>query len=467
MQKFKPVNNEQLYLLPPSVEDFIPAGHLARVINDVVETIDVKAIETKYSSLGQKSYHPHLLLKLLFYGYSTGIRSGRKIASACEQDTAFMYLAAMYKPDFRTINDFRKNNIEFIEQSFVHIVQLCKGLGMCKAGMIILDGTKLKANASAEKTKSKEKYEQWLERIDTDIKIILDEAAQTDEAEDKEYGDSRGDELPKGLHSKQKLKDKISEVLKQMTNNKEKINLTDNEAKYIRNKGCIDLNYNCQAAITEDGIVVGAYTSNNCSDRPETIKSVNIAEQNTKEQYKEILADSGFASYDAFEQLYNRNKIIYIPDQQMNTEAEKEQNPYHRNHFVYNKEKDCFICPENKELPFCKNNTHKGNKQQSKVYICKDCPACEKQPLCTKGKYRQLHVEKREFLRHEIRERLNSGEGKLKYLKRLRIESVFGNIKHNLNYLHLYLKGIKKTTAEWQLICIGHNLKKIHQFKMN
>lgn len=467
MQKFKPVNNEQLYLLPPSVEDFIPAGHLARVINDVVETIDVKTIETKYSFLGQKSYHPHLLLKLLFYGYSIGIRSGRKIASACEQDTAFMYLAAMYKPDFRTINDFRKNNTEFILQSFVHIVQLCKGLGMCKAGMIILDGTKLKANASAEKTKSKEQYEQWLERIDTDMKTILNEAAQTDEAEDKEYDDGRGDELPKGLLSRQRLKDKISEVLKQMSNNKVKINLTDNEAKYIKNKGCIDLNYNCQAAITEDGIIVGAYTSNNCSDRPETIKSVNIAEQNTKEQYNEILADSGFASYDAFEQLYNRNKIIYIPDQQMNAEAEKEQNPYHRNHFVYNEQKDCFICPENKELPFCKNNTHKRNKQQSKVYICKDCPECEKQPLCTKGKYRQVHVEKREFLRHEIRERLNSKEGKLKYLKRLRIESVFGNIKHNLNYLHLYLKGIKKTTAEWQLICIGHNLKKIYQFKMN
>ena len=466
MEKFKPLTNEQLYLLPPSVEDFIPAGHLARVINDVVETIDVKAIELKYSFLGQKSYPPHLLLKLLFYGYSTGTRSGRKIAAACEQDTAFMYLAAMYKPDFRTINDFRKINIEFIQQSFVHIVQLCKGLGMCNAGVIILDGTKLKANANAARTKNKEQYEQWLERIDTDIKTILDEAAQTDEKEDKQYGDNRGDELPKALHSKQKLKEKIKQVLEQMNSNKERINLTDNEAKYIKNNGSIDLNYNCQAAVTEDGIIVGAYTSNNCSDRPETIKSVNIAEQNTKEECKEILADSGFASFDAFEELNNRNKIIYIPDQQMNTEAEKEQNPYHRNHFVYNEEKDCFICPENKELPFYSNSKHKRTKQQSRVYICKDCPACEKQTLCTKGKYRQIHVEKREALRQQIRERLNSVEGKLKYLKRMRIESIFGNIKHNLNYVHLYLKGIRKTTAEWQLICIGHNLKKIHQLKM-
>lgn len=119
MEKFKPINNDQLFLLPPSVEDFISENHLARVIKEVVETIDVSSIASRYSHLGQKSYHPHLLLKLLFYGYSIGIRSGRKIASACESDTAFMYLANMYRPDFRTINDFRKDNIEFVQTAFV------------------------------------------------------------------------------------------------------------------------------------------------------------------------------------------------------------------------------------------------------------------------------------------------------------------------------------------------------------
>jgi len=467
MEKFKPVNNDQLYLLPPSVEDFIPTTHLARVINEVVETIDVTEIEAKYSYLGQKSYHPHLLLKLLFYGYSIGIRSGRKIAAACESDTAFMYLSSMYKPDFRTINDFRKDNTDFIQKAFVHVVQLCKGLGMCTAGMLILDSTKLKANASADRSKNKEQYEQWLERIDTDIKNILDEAAKTDEEEDRQYGEKRGDELPEALRSKQKLKEKIRQVLEQMKDEKERINLTDNEAKFISNNGRIDLNYSCQTAISEDGIIVSAYTTNCASDRTATITSVNNAEQTTHDLYEEILADSGFASFDNYEELNNRNKIIYIPDQQVNTEAEKEQNPYHRSHFVYAQEEDHFVCPENKVLPFYGSHTHKKNKQQSNVYRCSDCPSCDKQTLCCiKGKYRQIHVQKREFLRRQIRERLNSIEGKLKYRKRMRIESVFGNIKHNLNYVHLYLKGIEKTTAEWQLICIGHNLKKIYKFKM-
>lgn len=462
MQKFKPVNNEQLFLLPPSVEDFIPSGHLAKVIDDVVETIDVSIIEAKYSYLGQKSYPPHLLLKLLFYGYSIGIRSGRKIAAACESDTAFMYLASMYKPDFRTINDFRKDNIDFIQRAFIHIVQLCKGLGMSKAGTLIIDSTKLKANASGDRSKNKEQYEQWLKRIDTDIKQMLEEAGQTDALEDQQYGDKRGDELPEALRSKQKLKEKIKEVLAQMENEKGRINLTDTEAKFIKNNGKIDVNYSCQTAITEDGIIVSAYTSNCSSDRPETIKVVNIAELNTGENYKEILADSGYATFDNYEHLDKMNKIIYIPDQQLNTEAEKEQNPYHRNHFIYNEQKDCFVCPENKELPFYSISMPKRKKQQNIVYKCNDCHNCDKQTLCTKGKYRQIYVEKREFLRQQIRKRLNSIEGNLTYKKRMRIESVFGNIKHNLNYVHLYLKGIKKTSAEWQLICIGHNLKKIH-----
>lgn len=466
MEKFKPVNNEQLYLLPPSVEDFIPAGHLARVINDVAETIDVREIAAKYSVLGQKSYSPHLLLKLLFYGYSIGIRSGRKIAVACEQDTAFMYLASMYKPDFRTINDFRKNNLAFIQHAFIHIVRLCKSMGMGKVGTLILDGTKLKANASADRSKNKEQYDQWLERIDTDIKKMLEEAAATDKQEDELYGNKRGDELPKELQSKQRLKEKIQQALVDMKNEDQRINLTDKEAKFIRSRKGIDLNYNCQAAITEDGLIVSAYTSNNCSDRKETIKSVCTAEQTTQDIYTDVLADSGYASFDNYEELTKQGKTLYIPDQQMNIEAELEKNLYHRNHFVYNKEKDCYVCPENKELIFCRNSFHKLNKQKSTVYICKDCPACEKQKLCTKGKYRQLHVQTREILRQQIRERLNSLEGKLKYLKRMRIESVFGNIKHNLNYMHLYLKGLEKTTAEWQLICIGHNLKKIYKLKM-
>jgi transposase len=318
------------------------------------------------------------------------MRSGRNIAAACESDTAFMFLAAMYKPDFRTINDFRKDNIDFIQKAFIHVVQLCKGLGMCKAGTLIIDSTKLKANASADRSKTKQQYEQWVERIDTDIKNILDEAAQIDEEEDKQYGEKRGDELPEVLRSKQKLKEKIKEVLEQMNGEKERINLTDKEAKFIKGNGKIDVNYSCQTAISEDGIIVSAYTSNCPSDRTATITSVNNAEETTQEIYTEILADSGYASFDNFEELNDRDKVIYIPDQQMNIEAEKEDNPYHRNHFIYNREKNCFVCPENKELPFYSNSTHKEQNSKARYISAKIALHVKSNPFVQKentGKY--------------------------------------------------------------------------------
>lgn len=108
MAKFKPYRKDQFYLLPPSLEDYIPEGHMARLVYEIAERLDTAKIEDKYSELGQNTYHPRILLKLLFYAYATGVRSGRKIAAGCESDTAYMYLAEMYRPDFRTINDFRR-----------------------------------------------------------------------------------------------------------------------------------------------------------------------------------------------------------------------------------------------------------------------------------------------------------------------------------------------------------------------
>jgi len=226
MAKFKPYRKDQYYLLPPNLEDYVPEGHMTRLIYEIVEGLDTSQIESKYSELGQNTYHPKILLKLLFYGYATGVRSGRKIAARCESDTAYMYLSEMYRPDFRTINDFRKNNLKEIEGYFVEIIRLCKELGMIKIGEISIDGTKMKANASAMKTLALASYQEWLNNIEQEIKEILKEAEETDQREDSIYGKNRGDELPEGIRVKEALKTKIKEVLTKFKNEEEKINLT-------------------------------------------------------------------------------------------------------------------------------------------------------------------------------------------------------------------------------------------------
>ena len=122
MPKFKPYRKDQVMLFPKTIDEYVPQDHLARIICHIVEELDTSSIEDTYSPLGQNTYPPKILIKLLFYGYATGVRSGRKIAAKCETDTAYIYLAQMYNPDFRTINDFRKNHLVQLSSYFVDIL---------------------------------------------------------------------------------------------------------------------------------------------------------------------------------------------------------------------------------------------------------------------------------------------------------------------------------------------------------
>ncbi len=121
-------------LFPKTIDEYVPQNHLARLIHHIVEELNTSTIEDTYSQLGQNTYHPKLLIKLLFYGYATGERSGRKIAAKCETDTAYIYLAQMYHPDFRTINDFRKNHLRQLSDYFVTILRMCRELDLISVG---------------------------------------------------------------------------------------------------------------------------------------------------------------------------------------------------------------------------------------------------------------------------------------------------------------------------------------------
>ena len=466
MSKFKAANAAQLFLLPPSVEDYVPEGHLARLIDEVVDTLDTRAIEAKYSLLGQKSYHPKLLIKLLFYGYSRGVNSGRKIASLCESDTAYMYLARQYRPDFRTINDFRKNNIKSIETFFVDILRMCVKLGLGKVGSLIMDSTKLRANASGNKSRDKVGYQRWQQKLSEQIKEGLAQGVKEDEEEDEIFGENRGDELPEELRKKASLKSKIQQVLEELKKEDEKVNLTDTDAKFIKDKSVLSLNYSCQVGITEDRLIVAAYATNEASDKKQLSKIIEHAEKNVQRNFNVVLADSGYASYDNYQWLEEKAKTAYIPDQEFVSEKKKQTNPYHRNHFIYQAQTDCYLCPQGKPLIFQSNYENKKLKQQSRIFQGTQCHQCQVKSSCTSAACRTIHQELREHLRAKARSNLTSEQGKKLYGKRKStIESVFGNLKHNLKYRMFQLRGLLKVNSEFLLMCIAHNLKLIHQIK--
>jgi len=427
MAKFKPYRKDQLHLLPPCLEDYVPEGHLARLVYEVVEGLDTSVIEDKYSELGQNTYHPKFFLKLFFYGYATGVRSGRKIAARCETDTAYMYLAEMYRPDFRTINDFRKNHLSLIEGYFVDIVKMCKELGMVKVGELTIDGSKLKANAASRMSKGKAGYEAWLERIEEEIKEILREADEVDAEEDQLYGEQRGDELPKELQTKISLKEKIEEILGQWKGEeREKINLTDRDSRFMKErKGVITPSYNCQVAVVEGQVIVGVDAVVEENDRKQLVPMVEQAEANVAGGVKEVIADSGYASYDNYEYLSTHQKTGYIPDQYFEKmkhgDYQSLENKYHKENFRYDGERDVYICPEGKELRFYKERDSDEGVIPRKQWIYKgeDCVHCSVSAQCSKAKYRTIAREKREPLQEDVRRRLLSEEGKEKYKKRL------------------------------------------------
>ena len=461
--KFKSIENDQLFLLPPTIGDFIPEGHLARVISEIVDTFDTNKIEAGYSYQGQKSYHPKLLIKLWVYGYATGALSGRKIATKCETDTAWMYLTGMHRPDFRTINDFRKDNIKSFEGYFVAVIKLCKELGMANVGTIALDGTKIRANASARKMMDRDMYIQWLGKVEDELTALTKEADRINDSEEKALKDQRGDELPIEIRKKEVLRKKIQEAIEELKNREGgRTNLTDEDVRLIKSAGQIKPNYNCQGAVTEDGILVAAYVSTNASDKEQLMPLIDQAEQNTGNLVESILADSGYSSYANYEWLDEKKKTAYIPDQEYEHRDKLKSEPYDKSNFIYNSEKDNYLCPQGKELVFDRIVFNRTRKQKLRLYNGTQCSSCSVKSHCTSAKARQINQDFREPLRERVRKLLDSPQGKAIYKKRMSwIEPIWGNIKFNKMITMFHLRGLDKVNGEWMLIALASNIQKM------
>ena len=461
--KFKSIQNDQLFLLPPTIGEFIPEGHLARVIGEIVDTLDTVKIEERYSYQGQKSYHPKLLIKIWIYGYATGTLSGRKIAAKCETDTAWMFLTGMHRPDFRTINDFRKDNIKSFESYFIAVIKLCKELGMAKVGKVALDGTKIRANASSGKMMDKEMYIQWLGKVEDELAALTKEADRINEKEEKELKDQRGDEIPKEIRKKETLRKKIQEAIEELKNREGgKTNSTDEDAKLIKSAGQIKPNYNCQGAVTEDGILVGAYVSTNASDKEQLMPLIDQVEQNTGDRVDIILADSGYSSYANYEWLDQQKKTAYIPDQEHERRDKLKAEPYDKSNFIYNALADNYVCPQGKELIFSGISFNRTRKQKLRIYKGTQCTKCPEKMNCTSASARQINQDFREPLRERVRNLLDSQDGKRVYRKRMSmIEPIWGNIKFNKLITMFHLRGLDKVNGEWMLIAIANNIQKL------
>jgi len=310
---FKPYNQDQMFLFPKSLKDFIPKGHLVYFINDIVEKFDLSPIIQKYSKNGCRAYAPVMLTKILFYAYCVGAYSSRKIAQILEADVFFMYLSAMQRPDFRTISDFRKNHLKELSEFFVQVLRMCQELGMVKFGHISLDGSKVKANASKHKAMSYGRMKKKKDELEREVEELLRRANEIDEEEDAEYGDKRGDELPEELAFKEKRLQKIEEAMQRLEEeakqegkarpeDKKQISFTDPESKIMKTHHGFQYTYNAQCAVDETNqVIVAQDVTNEVPDRPNLVPMMKKVEKDTGKKLEKFSADNGYLSLESGE----------------------------------------------------------------------------------------------------------------------------------------------------------------------
>lgn len=461
---------KQFMLFFSNPKDVLGENHLSFIVDDIVEQMNLSSLPNKQNTVGAPCYDYRLLIKILFYGYAIGTFSSRQLMKATRENIAYLYLTRQQIPNFRTISDFRKNHRIFLEECFVRIVKSAKEIGLIKLGLVSLDSTKIRANASNQKTFSQDELKEQKIRIEE----AIEEAIKVDATEDKLYGeDKTGDELPDDLKDRKKRLEKIKQALnKSKEQNKEKINLTDNDANFMKDSKIIQTNYNCHLTVeNKSKLILSQKVVTTPADVSELKTQVKTIEDTFNETPKELLTDSGYYSVDNIGYLQEKRIKAYIPHprdaRNMKDKFKDKQNLLDKSFFQYNRIKDQYICPQ--------GNILRKKTVQSKngltIYQAKGCPQCVKKKLClrSKAKFRSIaRYTTKENLIIKMRNRLITKTGKAKYAQRApTVETPFAHFKKNLGFRQFLCRGKPRVSTEFTLLCIGYNIRKIAPFISN
>ena len=436
---FRPWQVDEVLLLPPSVTDFVPAGHFAHFVRDLVrEQLDLSAILGDYpEDRGYPPYDPRMMTVLLLYGYCQGVYSSRRMARACEERLDFMAVTAMNRPDFRTISDFRKRHLVALGGLFVQVLRLCREAGLVKLGHVALDGTRIKANASKHKAMSYGRMKKAEAELSREVAGWFEAAGAVDAEEDARFGaDRRGDEMPDWVADKAKRLETIRQAKaaleaaardeaaagegsdaepgaaprKKRRGRKPKTppgtpkdsaqrNFTDADSRIMKTNDGYIQGYNGQAAVDATHQVIVAHgLGNNGSDQEQLAPIVDAVAVNTGSKPKEVSADAGYCS---------EANLKALEERQVNAYVATGRQKHGRSAAV-------------------------GERQRGGARV------------------------------EAMRRKLKRGGWRSRYrLRKQVVEPVFGQIKEARGFRRFLLRGLGKVGHEWSLICTAHNLLKL------
>ena len=448
--EFIPVDRDTPYILPPSVQDYLPDDHLARFVVDIVDQLDLNHLSAAYSGRGSKPFHPAMLVALLFYGYSTGVFSSRKLEKATYDSIAFRYICANTNPDHDTIASFRKRFLKELGALFVEILVVGEAMGLVKLGTISLDGTKIKANASKHKALSWE----YANRLEAQLKQEVEELMRLAEAADqcsrpeemdipeelkrreerlvaiarakeeiqvraqerfeREQAEFEAKQAKREAREKETGKKPRGKPPKAPTSGpqaKDQVNLTDEESRIMPTaSGGFEQAYNAQAGVdVKTHLIIEQHVTQHTNDKQEIEPALASIGQLPKAlgEAESLLADTGYFSEANVEKCTKANLVPFIPSSR-----------------------------EKHNLPLTERFREDPEPPQNATAV------------------------------QAMRHRLQTREGKAVYATRKStVETVFGIIKHILEFRQFLLRGLDSVQSEWSLVCIGWNLKRMHALR--
>lgn len=457
---YKYGNRNQITFLPDAVENYVNEDDPVRVYDAFIDALPKKELGLNLNEnvVGNSSYDPIAMLKILVYGYSYGWRSSRKLERALYHNLSFIWLAGGLKPDHKTISNFRSEHKAVLKNILKQCARMCLKLNLMEGNTLFVDGGKFRANAGKSQTKSVVTWEKYHKQVERRIEELLEESQKIDEDEE---GKESLVKLNKELKSKERLKAKIDQLLGEIKG-EEKINGTDPDCQILKGRQGSHASYNAQI-VSDDahGLIASIDAGTSKNDLNELSKQVGKAEENLEKSADNVCADAGYSSVEDIKPLVEEGKTVIVPN---NKQAQKEHKKgcFGKDAFLYNPDQDTYTCPEGEEM-YRGNYREDGNRVEYRMKRPSACRSCVHFGQCTSSRsgrriYRLVH----EAIREELEEIYESNEGQELYKRRkMRVEHPFGHIKRNLGAGAFLLRGLEGVNAELSVLATCFNVARM------
>lgn len=502
--RFKALPSNSLSLFPEDIFAKIPKQHPVRLINEVVDNLDIEHIIRQYKGGGTTSFHPRMMIKVLFYAYFNNVYSCRKIEKALQENIHFMWLSGNSLPDYRTINYFRGKRLkEHIQQLFADVVRMLQELQYVSLNVQYIDGTKIESAAnrysfvwkgSVEKNKAKleDKIQSVLSDIDAQIKedrtqFNKDKTPKPiDSHELKDKLKQLNQEIKDNNKASKQVKQQIKKIEEEQLPRLEKYekqlatlgdrnsySKTDEDAVFMRLKddhmqnGQLKPAYNTQIS-TENQFITHYSIHQTAGDTTTLKKHLEGFEENYQTQSQEVVADAGYGSEENYEMMEVKEIDAYVKYNYFHKEQKRTQknNPFLVQNLYYNETGDYYVCPMGQRMEHIgkgKRVSKNGYEAEVDYYEARRCEGCPLRGMCHKAKGNRLIEVNHNLNRHkaQARENLMSERGLYHRSKRpIEVEAVFGQMKSNNKFTRFTLRGLDKVDIEFGLMALAHNLRK-------